>query len=323
MPRQVHIIGCGIIGLVCGLTLLQAGFDVTLYDKADSMGQGASRLGGVMIAPFTEAIAGATEAGLMGQTSCQWWADVCGDAFHQTGSVIVSGMGGASLAHTTQKAKALGWGDKVQHLNDSQLREILPHVSDTTREGLFITDEGHINPEMALSILYQKIKEGGGQFIFNTDAKPNSSGIWVNCTGMGAVSDLSPDLRGVKGERLIIKAPWLELNYAVRWLHPRFPFYSVPRGGGLFSVGATMIETDEASPLPTVGGTLHLLAGLGQLFPSLLEAEIVAVDADLRPSFPDNMPKITEKDGVLHINGAYRHGFLLAPVMSSKLKAIL
>ena len=38
--------------------------------------------------------------------------------------------------------------------------------------------------------------------------------------------------------------------------------------------------------------------------------------AGVRPAFADNVPKIVVRGRTLHVNGLYRHGFLLAPVLA-------
>jgi glycine oxidase len=43
------------------------------------------------------------------------------------------------------------------------------------------------------------------------------------------------------------------------------------------------------------------------------EANIVKWSVNLRPALPDNLPFVGWKEGVLTINGLYRHGYLLAP----------
>jgi glycine oxidase len=39
---------------------------------------------------------------------------------------------------------------------------------------------------------------------------------------------------------------------------------------------------------------------------------------DIRPAFPDNEPRIVEANGRIHVNGFYRHGYLLAPHFAAK-----
>jgi glycine oxidase len=36
----------------------------------------------------------------------------------------------------------------------------------------------------------------------------------------------------------------------------------------------------------------------------------------VRPAFADNVPKIVVRGRTIHVNGMYRHGFLLAPVLA-------
>ena len=45
------------------------------------------------------------------------------------------------------------------------------------------------------------------------------------------------------------------------------------------------------------------------------EAEIVELCTGLRPAYPDHLPRVEWHDGVLRVNGLYRHGFLVAPAL--------
>ena len=38
----------------------------------------------------------------------------------------------------------------------------------------------------------------------------------------------------------------------------------------------------------------------------------------MRPAFPDNLPRIRVRDRRIHINGLYRHGFLLSPALARR-----
>jgi glycine oxidase len=46
---------------------------------------------------------------------------------------------------------------------------------------------------------------------------------------------------------------------------------------------------------------------------------IVETGSGLRPAWPDNVPRISEACGRLHLNGLYRHGFLTAPALAEQL----
>ncbi len=80
-------------------------------------------------------------------------------------------------------------------------------------------------------------------------------------------------------------------------------------------VGATVIESDDPGPV-TVRSALELLGSAYALHPGFAEAEIVDMGAGVRPAFADNVPKIVVQESAIRINGMYRHGFLLAPVLA-------
>ncbi len=126
-----------------------------------------------------------------------------------------------------------------------------------------------------------------------------------------------PNLRGVRGERLLIRSADVRLSRPVRLLHPRHPLYVVPWGDGRFLVGATMIESEDEGPV-TVRSALELLGTTYALHPGFGEAQILEAAAGVRPAFPDNVPRAIVRDGGnrIFVNGAFRHGFLLAPVLA-------
>ena len=67
---------------------------------------------------------------------------------------------------------------------------------------------------------------------------------------------------------------------------------------------------------------LDLLGLAYTLHPAFGEARIVSFGAELRPSFPDNLPKIVVRGRHILVNGLYRHGFLLAPLLRRWLRII-
>lgn len=140
--------------------------------------------------------------------------------------------------------------------------------------------------------------------------------IVVDCRGLAA-RDALPDLRGVRGEMVVVRSSDVSLQRPVRLLHPRIPLYIVPRGNGLFMIGATMIESERRGPV-SVRSAVELLNAAYALHPAFGEAEIVELGADLRPAFPDNLPDVRRSGHVLHANGLFRHGFLLAPALARR-----
>ena len=111
-------------------------------------------------------------------------------------------------------------------------------------------------------------------------------------------------------------------QHPIRLLHPRHPLYVVPRPGGTFMLGATQIESTDRSSV-TARAALELLSSAYALDPRFAEAEIVEMGADLRPAFPDNVPRIVRRGRVLHVNGLFRHGYLMAPALARQAAAYL
>jgi len=82
-----------------------------------------------------------------------------------------------------------------------------------------------------------------------------------------------------------------------------------------------MIESGDSSGV-TARSAIELLNAAVALHPGFGEAEIVEMRADLRPAFPDNLPRVVERDGRIFVNGFYRHGFLLAPAMAERVATL-
>ena len=138
---------------------------------------------------------------------------------------------------------------------------------------------------------------------------------WVlDCRGLGAKGQWSA-LRGVRGEVVRIHAPDVTLQRPTRLVHPRYPIYIAPKQDHLFVIGATEIESDDLSPA-SVRSTLELLSAAYAVHPGFAEGRILELATQCRPTLPDNLPAIRQtRQGVLEINGLYRHGFMIAPAM--------
>ena len=120
----------------------------------------------------------------------------------------------------------------------------------------------------------------------------------------------------------VLRSDELILNRPIRLLHPRFPLYVVPWGGGRYMVGATVVEREDCGPT-TVRAALDLLGHAYALHPGFAEAEIESLAAGVRPAYPDNTPKIVVDGHRLYINGMYRHGFLTAPALAEHVASYL
>jgi len=197
-------------------------------------------------------------------------------------------------------------GDRVVDLE--------PDLNGRFDRALFFQDEAHLDPRAALDALQSGLAARG---VAVAAELPEDAGEIIDCRGLAA-RDILPDLRGVRGEMLVLRCPDAQLSRPVRLLHPRVPIYLVPRGDGIFMLGATMIESDRRGVV-TARSVLELLSAAYALDPAFGEAEILELGADARPAFPDNLPRIGRANGRLYANGLYRHGYLLAPAVARQL----
>jgi glycine oxidase len=175
-----------------------------------------------------------------------------------------------------------------------------------------------------MQFLLDESRRAGVEIAFGT-SRPADSGesgaMVIDCRGLGARQEL-PSLRGVRGERVIVRSREITLHRPVRLLHPRHPVYVVPWADGCFMIGATLVESDDAGPI-TVRAALELLGAAYALHPAFAEAEILEAGAGVRPAFPDNVPRIVVRGRTLHVNGLYRHGFLMAPALAVRVAEYL
>ena len=203
-------------------------------------------------------------------------------------------------------------------LDGAGIAALEPDLDGRFGRGLFFPDEAHLDPRSALPALARRLEALGGRIALREpDHPPGRFDRVVDARGIGSQTVL-PALRGVRGEMLLMRAGGIVLRRPVRLLHPRFPVYLVPRADGVFMLGATMIESEERGP-PRLRSMMELMSAAFALHPAFAEAEILEIAADLRPSFGDNMPRLDTAGDPVHVNGMFRHGYLLAPVLAMRL----
>jgi glycine oxidase len=305
----VTVIGAGIAGAWQALLFAQAGHAVTLHERSHAgMTDATSHWAGGMLAPWCEAETSEPLIVRLGVRSLDLWRE----HFPKTpfnGSLVVAHARDRSDFERFAKVTT---GHK--RLDARGVSELEPSLEGRFRDGLFYSDEGHVEPRRVLPELHARIAAAGGTIKFNSDASAGDlDGIVIDCRGLAA-RDAQPELRGVKGEMIIVETPEVELSRPVRLIHPRWPLYVIPRGDGRFMLGATSIEAEDLGV--SVRSALELLGAAYAVHPAFAEARIVEFGSGLRPAFPDNLPRIAVDQNKIAVNGLYRHGFLLAPALA-------
>ena len=255
-----------------------------------------------MLAPDCEGVSAEPEIVKQGRKAVGWWENH-GATVHHQGTVVVALYRDLSDLTTFNRR-----APSAQPLTKTQIGECEPHLAERFSKALYVPDEAHLDPRTTLIELHARLKETGVRF------GGDITGQVIDCRGLSARDTLT-DLRGVKGEMLVVRCPDLAFSRPIRLLHPRFPLYIVPRGDGVFMLGATQIETSERRRA-TLRSVMELMNAAYALHPAFGEAELLEIGVDARPAFPDNQPRIRHLGDRIYANGLFRHGFLLAPALA-------
>ncbi|KRE09076.1 thiamine biosynthesis protein thio [Bosea sp. Root670] len=308
---KVAVVGAGVVGLACATELLARGAQVTIHERGPRIGaEACSWYAGGMLAPWCEGESAEEPVIRLGQQAADWWE-------RHAGGVVRNGT--LVVAPSRDRSELRRFGQRTSHFEEidgDAVAVLEPDLAGRFSRGLFFAGEGHLDPREAIAALAERLVANGGTIHFDSAVEPVDldADIVLDCRGLAA-RDVLPDLRGVKGEMLLLRSDDISLSRPVRLLHPRIPLYIVPRADGLFMVGATMIESGERRRI-SARAMLELLGAAYALHPAFGEAEVVEIGTDARPAFPDNLPRLTRRGRVIHVNGLYRHGFLLSPAMA-------
>lgn len=249
-----------------------------------------------------------------------------------------------------------------QMLGRAELNELEPEIGRSFNHGLYLPQEGQLGNRRLLVALRKQLDEEGKNSstgnilnwlsecnVIDIEVKPKQSTVTyiqsehsesyhkqsekfdlvIDCRGTGASNKDSrkgcaplSDLRSVRGEIFQLFAPDVNISRPIRLMHPRYQLYIAPKRKGYYVVGATEIESDDDAPM-TVRSALELLSAAYSVHPGFAEANIRQHVSQRRPAFSDNQPKISRHDSLIQVNGLYRHGFLISPVVAEQTLAIV
>lgn len=343
---NIGIVGAGLLGRLMAWRLLREGHSVSLFDR-DSVTaeQSAAKVAAAMIAPFSEVVNCEREIFDWGLLALQRWPQLlaelqqdCGvDVYFQhRGSLVVAHhQDQAYLDHFNQllRSRVPDHEKAYAFLNSAELRDIEPSLADHFSAATFLKQEACLDNWGLLDSLHRAIVQLDGvwhQQALVEAVEPGRivfegqsiSFDWVlDCRGTGAKQALK-DLRGVRGEVLWVRAPEVKLSRPVRLMHPRYQLYIAPKPNNLYVIGATEIESESMQPI-TVRSSLELQSALYSVDKGFSEASIEKAYANCRPAFSNNLPRIDCNPGLMRINGLYRHGYLLSPMVTDAALAAL
>jgi glycine oxidase len=306
--RHITVVGAGVTGLWQACELAYRGHCVKLIERSPTpFSNAASQYAGAMLAPYCEREGADAIVQDLGLEGLERWKRLC-PAVVGNGTLVVALPRDRSEL-TCFAARAEGH----RLIDTAELMQLEPDVAARFSRGLYFPAEAHVEPASALAFLFERARRLGVRVHFGSAAAP-ASDLIVDCRGLAARNELA-SLRGVRGERAVVRTGEVNISRTIRLLHPRLSLYVVPWGRGTYMLGATVMETDDAGPV-TLRSTIDLLGLAFALHPAFGEARVLSLDTGIRPAFPDNLPRIIVGDGRILVNGLYRHGFLLAPVLA-------
>jgi glycine oxidase len=356
---HVGIAGAGLAGRMLAWRLLRAGCRVTLLDsRARAAQDSASMVAAAMLSPLAELAVSDAVVFALGQRSMQLWpqwidelhadqtaARVGGASapdtqpvyYRQQGSLVVAhAPDQSSLAHFTGLLRhklPAAFQSQVQSLDVAQLAALEPALAGRFGHGLHLQGEGQLANDQCMAALASELDRQGADWHEGVEVHALQAGrmqgtrggeavdiavdLVVDARGVGSKPAL-PALRGVRGEVLRVECRGVSLQRPVRLMHPRYQLYVVPRPNHLFVVGATELESEDSGPV-TLRSTLELGSALYSLHPGFGEARVLQLGSALRPALDNDQPACFLQDGVWHLNGLYRHGYLCAPALVESL----
>lgn len=328
---KIGIVGAGIVGQLLAFELNQLGYKVSLFDRGRK--NNASHIAAGLLSPVAEIPSSGEFIFQLGiEAIQQHWPVILKQLstkiyFQANGSLVLSHHRDQhDLAHwarlITQKSDQKE--DLCSALNQRQLQQLEPEIAHFN-QGYFLPMEAQLDSQQFLSVLFQDLLALGVVWHEEKviDIKPGkiqlperhlSFDYVIDCRGLGAKSYFS-QLRAVRGELLWLHAPEVNITRPVRFFHPRYRIYVVPRPEQIYLLGASEIEVEDYSPL-SVQTALQLLTAAYALNPRFSEARILQSVTQCRPTLPHHLPQIKYCDGLIAINGLFRHGFLVGPTLA-------
>lgn len=331
---QAGIVGMGIMGRLLALALHNAGWQVTLFDQGTG-DTNCSQAAAGLLTPLSELDRASLLIFHLGQESIQTgWPRILQQLSEE--SIYFKKSGTIVLCHPRDQAEWVSFSQRIanqypessQHihqLNSADLKQLEPELT-KFENAYYFPEEAHIACQALMPAIQQYFHNNNVTCFLNTPTLSISPKLITiktgshhfdmvfDCRGLGAQSMFS-DLRALRGELIWLHAPEVQLQRPIRFLHPRYSLYIVPRPGNIYLVGASEIEAQDHSPI-SVRTTLELLTAVYYLHAGFSEARIIKTVTHCRPTLSTHLPRIKCTDGLIAVNGLYRHGYLIAPALA-------
>jgi glycine oxidase len=328
---KVGITGAGIMGQLMAFHLVHTGCEVTLFDKSEMFN--CSMVAAGLLTPIAELEKSDVLIYQMGLAalSCLWPAILQ----HLPNDIYYRNMGSLLIAHPRDNHELSRF---VEHLfakipdqaaltklTQDDIKLLEPDLQ-KFNNGYYLSNEGQIDNQHVMVALEQYLLAQNVQWLRNmpvihttcrtiqTDQHLHHFDLVIDTRGLGAKT-LFKNLRSIRGELVWLQAPDVHITRPVRFLHPRYGLYIVPRPDHIYIIGASEIEAEDYSPI-SMQTLLELLTACFSVTSDFKQARVLKSLTQCRPTLPNHLPEIKVEDGLIAVNGLYRHGFLIAPALA-------
>jgi glycine oxidase len=349
---DVIVMGGGVLGLSTAQEILLRGLSVTLF--CEDPEKSATWASAGMISPYAERTDGGGHLDMLRAARAAYPAYVARIEEHSRmkielqfpGTLIpaLEGTLGGALESFSQRLQDLG--AKCRYLDPEQVGWIEPQLGPKEAGAILLEEEGYVDPRslhLALRAVFDNL---GGRRInlpalglisrqgrvagVESAAGVVLGGSVVNATGAWADRFLTPEDQGryrsrpVRGQSVHLRPPTTREGIRHVIQVPDFG-YLVPRADGSVIAGAT---SEEIGPFAgnTAGGVGSVLERTARLFPSSADWTFMGAVSGLRPMAGNGelfLEPDSERKGLFHGLGLYRHGILLAPVAATRMARLV
>lgn len=333
MKKNIGIVGSGIVGLLVGYKFSKKGHKVTIFEKQDEKNlKNCSLTAAGMLSPFCELIHSDKRIFDLSIDSINRWKNIVKDLNHKVffktkGSLLVASNDDQEELETICSRINSYSGSSFSPITNSKLRKLESAIDSTDLKGIFFKEEGQIDSEHIINSLAKYLVENNSIINYGIEVKEIKNNTVeledgvikafdrvIECSGLGSQKK-EGSIRGVRGEIIKVFAPGIKILRPIRLNHYRYPIYIAPREEGIFLIGATEIESEDFSPV-SVRSAIELLNSSIVICKRFSEARIISMSSDCRPAYSDNLPHLEIKEDYISVNGLFRHGYLLSPLIS-------
>jgi glycerol-3-phosphate dehydrogenase len=315
MRAEVVVVGAGAVGSAIARELLRLGLDVLLVDAAADVGTGTSKANTAIWHTGFDALPDTLEAALVarGHALLTERADDAGWTLERVGAVLVAWDDDqlARLPQIKTNAERVGYR-RVEELSADQVYAREPNLGWGVRAGLFVPDEGLLDPwaitlgsatdvvvnggrllldTTVTSVTQSTYREESGHVVSTTGGDIETTWL-VNAAGLGA--DHIDRMLGRDGFTVTPRrGELIVFDKLARPLisHIVLPVPTATTKGVLVSpttygnvlLGPTADDVEDRTATGTTSGGLEALLAQGRrIMPRLVEHEVTATYAGLR-----------------------------------------